>query len=139
MGHWRYIHVVQRWKSEVRFCFIFNVGSKLFQRWSTTLKQRWSDLEMLDGRYRMWYCNTSDTREGPRSEFQEKQVYKWLIVTSEPDSILQCYPPLKSGEKLTFICKSISVYIFDIYVYWHIYIYIYIYIDIYIYIMYDIY
>ena len=32
--HWRCINVVQRWKSDVRFCFIFNVASTLFQRWS---------------------------------------------------------------------------------------------------------
>ena len=30
-------------------CFIFNVGSALFQRWSTMLKQLWSDVEMLAG------------------------------------------------------------------------------------------
>ena len=49
VGHWRCINVVQRWKSDVGFCFIFNVGSTLFQRWSRTLKQRWSDVEMLTG------------------------------------------------------------------------------------------
>ena len=43
------INVVQRWKSDVGFCFIFNVGSTLFQRWSTTLKQRWSNVEMWLG------------------------------------------------------------------------------------------
>ena len=47
--HWRCINVVQRWKSDVRFCFIFNVGSTLYQRWSTMLKQRWSDVEILAG------------------------------------------------------------------------------------------
>ena len=47
--HWRCINVVQRWKSDVGFCFIFNVGSTLFQRSSTTLKQRWSDVEILAG------------------------------------------------------------------------------------------
>ena len=47
VGHWRCINIVQRWKSDVGFCFIFNVGSTLFQLWSTTLKQRWSDVEML--------------------------------------------------------------------------------------------
>ena len=45
----RCINVVQRWKTDVGFCFIFNVGSMLFQRWSTTLKQRWSNVEMLAG------------------------------------------------------------------------------------------
>ena len=53
----RCFNVVQRWKTVVRFCFICNVGSTLFQcwytalkqRWFTTLKQRWSDVEMLDG------------------------------------------------------------------------------------------
>ena len=40
--HWRCINVVQRWKSEVGCCSIFNVGSTLFLRWSTTLKQRWN-------------------------------------------------------------------------------------------------
>ena len=49
VGHWRCINFVQRWKSDVGFCFIFNVGSTLFQRWSTTLKQRWSDVEILAG------------------------------------------------------------------------------------------
>ena len=48
--HSRCINVVQSWKSDVEFCFIFNVGSMLFQRWSTTLKQRWSEVEMLTGR-----------------------------------------------------------------------------------------
>ena len=48
-GHQRSVNVVQRWKSDVGFCFIFNVGSTLFQRWSTTLKQRWSNVEMLAG------------------------------------------------------------------------------------------
>ena len=41
--------VVQSWKSDVWFCFIFNARSILFQRWSTTLKQRWSGVEMLAG------------------------------------------------------------------------------------------
>ena len=53
----RCINVVQRWKTVVRSCFICNVRSTLFQWWytalkqrgSTTLKQRWSDVEMLDG------------------------------------------------------------------------------------------
>ena len=45
------INVVQSWKSEVGFCFIFNLGSTLFQRWFTTLKQRWSDVEMLAGNF----------------------------------------------------------------------------------------
>ena len=47
--HWLCINVVHRWKSVVRFCFIFNVRSSLFQLWSTTLKQSWSDVEMLAG------------------------------------------------------------------------------------------
>ena len=47
VAHWRCINVVQRWKSDLGFCFIFNVGSKLFQCWSTTLKQPWSDVEIL--------------------------------------------------------------------------------------------
>ena len=34
----RCIKVVQRWKSNVGFCFIFNVGSMLFQLWW----QRWN-------------------------------------------------------------------------------------------------
>ena len=50
VGHWRCINVVQRWKSDVGFCFIFNVGSMLFQHWSRTLKQRRSDVEMLTGK-----------------------------------------------------------------------------------------
>ena len=45
----RCINVVQRWKSDVGFCFIFNVGSALFQRWSTTLKQHLSYVKMLAG------------------------------------------------------------------------------------------
>ena len=51
VGHRRCINIVQRWKSDVGFCFIFNVESTSFQRWSTTLKQRWTDVEMLAGRY----------------------------------------------------------------------------------------
>ena len=57
--HRRCINVVQCWKSDVGFCFIFNVGSTLFQRRSTTLKQRWSDVEMLAGYAR--YCNLIST------------------------------------------------------------------------------
>ena len=49
LGHRHCINVVQRWKSDVGFCFIFNVGSTLLQPWSTTLKQRWSDIEILAG------------------------------------------------------------------------------------------
>ena len=49
VGQQRCINVVRRWKSYVGFCLIFNVGSTLFQRWSTKLKQRWSDVEMLAG------------------------------------------------------------------------------------------
>ena len=44
-----YIKVIQRLKYMVRFCFIFNVGSTLFERWPTTLKQLLSDVEMLAG------------------------------------------------------------------------------------------
>ena len=47
INHWRIINVVQRWKSDVRFYFIFNVGWMLFWSWSTRLEQRWSDIEML--------------------------------------------------------------------------------------------
>ena len=47
VGHRRCINVIQRWKSYVGFSFIFYVGSTLFKRWSITLKQRWSDVEML--------------------------------------------------------------------------------------------
>ena len=54
----RCINVVQRWKSDVGFCFIFNVGSRLFQRWSTTLKQRWSDVEMLAGKVKERHWQT---------------------------------------------------------------------------------
>ena len=46
----RCINVVQRSKSDVGFWFIFNVRSTLFQRWSTTLKQRCSHIEILAGR-----------------------------------------------------------------------------------------
>ena len=49
VGHGRCINIVQRWKSDFGFCFIFNVGSTLFQLWSTTMKQRWSDVEILAG------------------------------------------------------------------------------------------
>ena len=45
----RSFDVAQLWKSDVGFCFIFNVGSTLFQRWSKTLEQQWSDVEMLAG------------------------------------------------------------------------------------------
>ena len=41
------INIEQVWKSNFGFCFVFNVGSMLFQFWSTTLKQCWSDFEML--------------------------------------------------------------------------------------------
>ena len=49
VGHRRCIYVAQRWKSDVGFCFIFKVRSTFFQRWSTTMKQRWFDVEMLTG------------------------------------------------------------------------------------------
>ena len=45
VGFWRCINVVQRWKTHVRFCFNFNVGSTLFQRWSIMLKQRYPTLK----------------------------------------------------------------------------------------------
>ena len=50
VGYWRCVNVVQRLKSDVRFCFIFNVRSTLLELWSTVLKQRWSDVEMLVGK-----------------------------------------------------------------------------------------
>ena len=46
----RWINVVQRCKTDVGFCFIFNVGSTLFQRWSTMLKKWWSDVKILTGK-----------------------------------------------------------------------------------------
>ena len=49
--HQRCINFVQRWKSDVVFCFIFNIGAMLFQRWSKTLKQRWPNFEMLTGKF----------------------------------------------------------------------------------------
>ena len=51
--HRRCVNVVQHWKSYVEFCFIFNAGSTLFQRWST-LKQRWSDVETMAGILNLW-------------------------------------------------------------------------------------
>ena len=44
----RCINVVHGW-TDVGFCFIFKVGSTLFQRWFTTWKQRRCDVEMLAG------------------------------------------------------------------------------------------
>ena len=41
------INIEQVWKSNFGFSFAFNVGSILFQFWSTVLKQRWSNFEML--------------------------------------------------------------------------------------------
>ena len=41
-----------RWvtlKNRLRILLFFNVGSTLFQRWFTKLKQRWSGVEMLAG------------------------------------------------------------------------------------------
>ena len=52
--------VVQRWKSDVEFYFIFNVGSTLFQHWSITLKQHWSDIDWLGV---FLYCFTSADME----------------------------------------------------------------------------
>ena len=49
VGHRRCIKVVQCWKSDVRFCFIFNVGSRLLQHLPTTFKQSSSDVENLPG------------------------------------------------------------------------------------------
>ena len=49
VGARRCIYVVQRSKTDVGFCFIFIVGLILFQRWSTTLKQRCSNVQMLVG------------------------------------------------------------------------------------------
>ena len=45
----RCINFVQCWKSDVGFCFIFNVGTMLFQRLCTALKQSWSDVELFVG------------------------------------------------------------------------------------------
>ena len=47
--HRRCINVVQRWNSDFGFCFILNIRSTLFQRWSATLKQPWCDVGMLAG------------------------------------------------------------------------------------------
>ena len=41
--------ITSDFESNVEFCFTFNVGSTLFQRWFTTLKLRWSDVELLAG------------------------------------------------------------------------------------------
>ena len=41
-----FANVVQHWKSNFWFCFIFNIGWMLFQRRSTMLKQRWSDVKI---------------------------------------------------------------------------------------------
>ena len=60
VGHWRCIKVVQRWRFDVIFFFIFNVGSTLFQCWSITLKQCWSDVEMLAGKFRVPVINVLD-------------------------------------------------------------------------------
>ena len=49
VGQRRCIKVVPCWKSDVRFCFIFNVGSGYFQRWSTTSKQGSSSLKIWLG------------------------------------------------------------------------------------------
>ena len=54
VGHRCCINVVQCWKSDVGFCLIFNVESTSFQRWSTTLKQHWTDVEMLAGFGPFW-------------------------------------------------------------------------------------
>ena len=42
VGNRHCMNVKQHWKSDVEFCFIFNVQRSF---WSTTLKQRWSDVK----------------------------------------------------------------------------------------------
>ena len=49
VGLRRCINVIQGWKSNVECCFIFKFGSTLFQRWSTTLKQCSSNINILAG------------------------------------------------------------------------------------------
>ena len=77
----RTLTLYQRWKSDVRFCFIFNVKLTLFQLWSTTLKQRWSDVEMLAGMIPAVYlnifsCSFCDSN-GIRT--QNHLVRKWTL------------------------------------------------------------
>ena len=47
VAHQRSIKLVQHWKSDVGFCLVFVL--LLFQRWSTTLKQRWSGVKISAG------------------------------------------------------------------------------------------
>ena len=77
----RALTLYQRWKSGVRFCFIFNVELTLFQLWSTTLKQRWSDVEMLAGmipavdlkNFLCLFCDSNGIRT------QNHLVRKWTL------------------------------------------------------------
>ena len=77
----RCINVVQRWRTDVGSCFILNVGSTLFQRWSTALKQRWSNLGMLaewrDAPFPHWDLAEAIQAARPTSPiFEFNQVHK---------------------------------------------------------------
>ena len=82
IGHWRCINVVQCCKSDVGFCFIFNFGSTLFQRWFTPLKQRWSDVEMLAGNS-LWYVFSNKALANicnmHISSLKSKWFYNWTL------------------------------------------------------------
>ena len=76
---------VQCCKSDVGFCFIFTFGSTLFQRWFTTLKQRWSDVEMLAGNS-LWYVfsnkalsNICNMHRLHISSLKSKWFYNWTL------------------------------------------------------------
>ena len=59
VGFQSYINMVQRWKSDVEFCLIFNVASTLLQCWSITLNKalfrRWNVNSFLPPSYREGY------------------------------------------------------------------------------------
>ena len=92
--------VVQRWKSDVGFCFIFNVGSTSFGNVGWT-KVRWLWLISpcsMTSRFNPFMHNVDEWPE----MFAKKiclAIYLWLFIC--------CKTKL---EKKTFFCKNICVF-----------------------------
>ena len=90
VGLWRCINFVQQWKREIGFCFIFNVGSTLFQRWSTTLRQHWSSVEVLPRSYvitetgSIVYLKRINELDNVRSDFVSFSTLDQLYFNVDP-------------------------------------------------------
>ena len=66
----------QSWKSEVRFCFIFNVGSTLFQRYFNVDPQGWNN---VDPTLKCWLGRRKIVQTNKKIEIR-KQRYKKIVI-----------------------------------------------------------